>query len=384
MRRAKCSQEGCTESALAGCPEGKCLYHSPTNDSLVDLRSELWREARRQAECPEGCDFTDWHFPGDPDEVYFRGKAFSGEAVFCRATFVSRVDFTKVEFGTGGAIFNEARFLGCAEFSEATFAGEGDFGHAVFEREVRFCNTVFTRRLDFDEAHFHGEANFWGARFGGKVQFLGASFEGKIDFGEASFEDMADFSTAGVRPGEEVWFSLPKLSLRRRGPFRKAEHGKTAFRLARQAAQSRGDQAMAGEYYLAERRAAEIGQRKVYWWRVWRPICFLRCWTEFLLARIVWAYGERPSRLLLAGAGIILVWACLCFAMGGLQPSPGEDSATPGLAQYLYFSVVTFTTLGYGDFYPKPCFQTWAGVEAILGAFLMALFVASLARKHMR
>jgi hypothetical protein len=41
-----------------------------------------------------------------------------------------------------------------------------------------------------------------------------------------------------------------------------------------------------------------------------------------------------------------------------------------------YFSVVTWTTLGYGDFRPTAALRLIAASEAILGYFAMALFVA--------
>jgi hypothetical protein len=50
----------------------------------------------------------------------------------------------------------------------------------------------------------------------------------------------------------------------------------------------------------------------------------------------------------------------------------------------LYFSVVTWTTLGYGDFIPMPDARYIVVVEAIMGYVMMALlisvFVASIAK----
>ena len=48
----------------------------------------------------------------------------------------------------------------------------------------------------------------------------------------------------------------------------------------------------------------------------------------------------------------------------------------------LYFSVVTFTTLGFGDLRPI-CWEgkLIAGSEALAGAFLMAAFLVTLARR---
>ena len=53
-----------------------------------------------------------------------------------------------------------------------------------------------------------------------------------------------------------------------------------------------------------------------------------------------------------------------------------------GFLNCLYFSVVTFTTLGYGDFQPVVGLSRFfVSIEAIIGAFTMALFAYTLGRK---
>jgi len=61
----------------------------------------------------------------------------------------------------------------------------------------------------------------------------------------------------------------------------------------------------------------------------------------------------------------------------------------PGWAEELfynlYFSAVTFTTLGYGDIQPAtPATQTLASVQSFLGALLMALLVYVFGRQSTR
>ena len=52
------------------------------------------------------------------------------------------------------------------------------------------------------------------------------------------------------------------------------------------------------------------------------------------------------------------------------------------LSANLYFSAVTFTTLGYGDIQPaSPVAQALASIESFLGALLMALLVFVLGRQ---
>ena len=54
-----------------------------------------------------------------------------------------------------------------------------------------------------------------------------------------------------------------------------------------------------------------------------------------------------------------------------------------GFGPSLYFSLVTFSTLGYGDWQPKAgsSVSYLAAAEATTGAFLMALFVVAVAKR---
>lgn len=89
-----------------------------------------------------------------------------------------------------------------------------------------------------------------------------------------------------------------------------------------------------------------------------------------LLEYIVWGYGEKPLRVLLNGAIIIFIYSILyCFM------KEGDSYLLYGKS--LYFSIVTFTTLGYGDVRPSEAFQLICASEAILGAITMGLVVAA-------
>lgn len=87
-------------------------------------------------------------------------------------------------------------------------------------------------------------------------------------------------------------------------------------------------------------------------------------------------YGESPKRVILSSLVTILGFTLLYQGVGELEPAPTSIGET------LYFSVITFTTLGYGDFHPATgSTQFLASVESLVGALLMALLVFVLGRR---
>jgi len=93
-------------------------------------------------------------------------------------------------------------------------------------------------------------------------------------------------------------------------------------------------------------------------------------------------YGESPARVLGTSLMMILLYALVYWYVGGI--SMGDASFIPSFKESLYFSAVTFTTLGYGDYQPKFDYQLLAISEAFLGAFILAFFVVVVSRKLIR
>ena len=102
-----------------------------------------------------------------------------------------------------------------------------------------------------------------------------------------------------------------------------------------------------------------------------------------LIMNILCGYGEKPYRIILSAIFCILGFAFLYRIFGAIEytPSPGMQ---PGWIDYIYYSTITYTTVGYGDFIPKPypALRMLAAIEAFLGVFLAGLFVFTLARKY--
>ena len=113
-------------------------------------------------------------------------------------------------------------------------------------------------------------------------------------------------------------------------------------------------------------------------------------------SRWVMEYGSNPWRIVGFSAVVIVLSAALYPIAGGIQETSGEVAITYTLEEpteahwsylttvyltSLYFSVVTFATLGYGDIRPVGAWgRGLATVETILGSLLIALLVFVLSR----
>ena len=101
-----------------------------------------------------------------------------------------------------------------------------------------------------------------------------------------------------------------------------------------------------------------------------------------LLMALLCGYGEKPYRVILSSLVIILFYSVLYSILAVLKPIASIEVFR--VWDYLYFSIVTFTTVGFGDLTPRmvPLFQMITGSEALIGVFMMGLFIFTLARKY--
>ena len=163
------------------------------------------------------------------------------------------------------------------------------------------------------------------------------------------------------------------------GQYREAEE---VYRSLRRAYVARAEAYQAGLFF---RQEMTMRRKQMPLWsanRAWSKLIDLAC-----------AYGESPPRVIVSALALNLICGVGYFFAGILSPEgpvkfdPSASMTTnlSHFAECLYYSVVTFTTLGYSD----EARQVWivrplAAAQAFLGAFMMALFVVVFGKKMTR
>jgi uncharacterized protein YjbI with pentapeptide repeats len=194
------------------------------------------------------------------------------------------------------------------------------------------------------------------------------------------------------------------------------------YRQIKLAYQTSGDYRRAGNFFLREtecQRALMAAKRPLLWTNriptvgeiavIYTPNLHRllhTCWNNlshyatravWWLSNLICHHGENPGRLL-GVMGLLIVMFAVVHAHYGIQGHEGRPNIGPGLYfgmpdmesitrfwHAIYFSVVTFTSLGYGDYSPRnEMGQICACAEAFIGVILIAVFVGCMIRKISR
>lgn len=282
-----------------------------------------------------------------------------------------------------GAFLKEAELSGIDWFSERSLVGVNLTGARLNGADLSEANLMLATLTDVSaiNADFRG-ANLEGAMFT-NADLRRANLEYAL-LHEAVFTN--------VHIGGETRLGASSVYERDRvepelGDDHPLEAASWAYRQLQQIYRNNGLPQQARQSYTQEKDA----RRKLAWVeRDYRGV------IRGELARWIALYGSSPYRILLTSLVVILVAAVIYPLTGGVQEVFADRTITYSiedpesapqwwigrvLFKSLYFSVVTFTTLGFGDIQPVgQIARLVAGIEALLGSLLAALLVYVLAR----
>lgn len=380
---------------------------------------------------------------GNGDTSFFQAKFGHSDISFYNVDFQrGSVSFAESVFGDGDLTFEYAIFgHGNAAFTGADF-GKGDvfFGGAVFERgEVIFTDTKFGRgNVNFDYTLFgDGNASFDNAKFDygtilfdhadfqkGEATFLNTDFGmGEVFFKETQFhEGTLDMSKA---IGEKITFENCQFNNHDNLSFDNVKHLKLIGCINNKTLKISGankislkDTINLGYLYYdwdknkvaaAIRENDDTVAEKVIQFSLLKQnyhkigayesedsafVEYMRCRRAVLGSKVlkgldklidtIGVYGTKPGRV---AATMMIVWFVFGIAFMILDAFGG--AFTQGIGESwingLYFSGVTFLTIGYGDIAPLlVATKILAPIEGVMGLFLMSYFTVSVVRKTLR
>lgn len=366
--------------------------------------------------------FGDTEF--ERDVAFWWGK-FEGDARFPRADFGGNTNFGSTEF-KGEAVFIEAKFGSEAIFNQAEFGGDTDFSQVEFGGVTQFINSEFTgipsfARLSLDETRFDGadltdaiftetnlcRANFESALMSRAVishaDLRGAKLSGTV-LGDVRIDENTQFLG---HPSDDNDSSPHTLSAIRSRPtcvydpayeednvHANVDRAKSVYgaleELGRKHARSRlqarslvrrKDLQKEDYWDDATAEGASLEERLIAGFR----------WSRAKVAQGIFLYGESPWRIIGWSLATIFGFALL-FPLGGWMRPEGGDPITyeqigTNLIEFgnsVYYSTLTFTALGFGDFRPVGFGRVLTTIETGLGAVLLALLVFVLGRRAAR
>ena len=368
-------------------------------------------------------DYKNTYF-GDGIVDFKFAKFSSGDITFERASFGKGIkSFKNVEFGGGKIDFKRIYF----NDGDVSFEGV-EFG----DGKVSFRGSVFgLGNKTFESADFaEGDAQFDLVDFGkGKVSFNQAyaksiSFKGchldaymDLRFAECYLLNMRSTivrDILDVKPeGEKVVIKemiladmriLGRLFVDWRGNnvieliynqkstsiFQKAEQ----FRILKENFRNNGQYEDEDAAYLEFRRCeAKANLRESL---TKKGMTAISAYPIYYFQKYVFDYVGRyataPTRVLLNTLLAVFLYAIIFYGFSEFFPTFGTIASTlPANVSHVhdfwnsvYYSAITFCTVGYGDYFAEGYLKIFAACEGFTGIFLMSYFTVAFVRKILR
>ncbi|WP_372371059.1 pentapeptide repeat-containing protein [Candidatus Uabimicrobium sp. HlEnr_7] len=300
------------------------------------------------------------------EKARFSLSTFDDEVYFAESNFVQGIEWIKSKFR--GKLFANDAVFGKLDMEGVRLEEGADFTKAAFG-ETNFSYAVFRGATTFHSAVFNNDCRFYAAIFDSKVSFDKTKFNGMLSLAGMSVQDMA--ITWGQVDGK-------LLSVVNKNYVDAAEEYSLLKNIFER--QNRYDDQ--DEAYLRYKQT----MRKTLKISLLHPWQTLTRMMSFLTLDLGCGYGTRPFRITFTSIVIALTFA-LCYSYFPNEfIYSGVEKTVFDWSNAAYFSIATFTTMGFGDWAPKPnsVFRYVVTIEAFVGIFTMALFVGAFTRKVIR
>jgi hypothetical protein len=267
-----------------------------------------------------------------------------------------------------------------------------NFINVKIEKEVSFENTIFDGNVVFNNVNLNTHYGIID-----KYPFNNSQFNGqKLAFHGGSISDIY-----GIKLSENTNLIIDKdvqINTLRLGDVTDnvmVNVEKETFLIAKNQANRRGDYKLASEYRYKEREAErkQIIIRFKQQYRQKYKINGKIRWIKYLMSKgyyesylkLLWnliakytiGYGEKPTYALISSLLFIFLFGIIYYC--------GDLITDSSFSSSLFFSIVTYTTVGYGNNTPKCALgEIVCSTEMFLGVTFIAIWTATLIRKMIR
>ena len=304
--------------------------------------------------------------------VTFRNAIFEDGAYFYGTIFHCNVSFDNVLFNSKSK-------------SYAPYWADINpfFATTVFDGSVSFVNSRFENsNFHLLSGVFRGSLILSNSIFQGKLLFVWPDFIDELEdlmsqYGDFMFHRYLDFLNVILYGGIEIGFDSSLFKL----PEAEIE----ARRVQRLGYEKEDRHDEADRMFVLEMRAKRRARLKNARGKLSKVKAYGHNFVEWLLADLPSEYGTNWVRLFLFSL-LVIIGNAVPYTIWShkIDGFPETSNIVVRFANALYYSIVTFTTLGYGDMHPTGWLKALSAIEALTGAVFMALIVAVIARKWMR
>jgi len=364
-------------------------------------------------------DFRNTYF-GDGTVDFKFSKFKEGPVTFERAHFgKGRKDFKNVEFGLGKLDFKKVQFndgdvifegVECSN-DKILFRGSV-FGNGVKNFEQCHCTKAVinmeqvdfgTGILSFHEAHL-GELHLDAVQLNLFTDLRWASCT-SLHLNEVILRDILelpllhqttlnglDLNGLRILGRLFVTWSDALKGLIYKQPYdfnRKAEQ----FRVLKENFRINGQYEDEDAAYVEYRRCMEQHKLEIYNTGVISKLYNrIKYAIKWILFDQIGRYATDPVRVIFHALGTVVLFACVYWVMAITHTSWGSVGTTlpetmnraAEFGNCLYYSAITFFTVGYGDYFALGWIKLFAVIEGFCGVFLMSYFTVAFVRKILR
>jgi hypothetical protein len=382
------------------------------NGSIVFKNAEFGNGKTTFRNADFGTGTVDFHFATfEKSDLIFDYANFKDGGIDFKATNFGegKVSFRRTIMGNGDIIFQGVAFKGSFTIADSVCGnGEFNFEEADFkEADLTIHNVDFgigkvsfykskIRRLSLNGSQLN---NYFDLRLS-ECQYLDLSdtvVKDILDIHPVEFlPKIAELNISGMRLLGRVYLdwresNVKKLIYNQKTPNRSK---KEQFRILKENYSVTGQYSYEDEAYAEFKRTEALAtlEDQILKNPKMKPLYYTGYAAKWVIFDKMGKFATDPLRVLVTMVITYFLFSFVYIILSQFGQAhivsslfqEGDPRILPNVQRAFYHSIVTFLTIGYGDYYPNGFFRWLSGIEGFVGLFEMSYFTVAFVRKILR